>query len=615
VGDRTIHIKMSILICGASGSVGRELCDLFDRENIRYDGTYHRCNDHDFCYRENMFRVDFTNQDEVCDFFYENKGRWSVCVFLIGERNLEKCENDWNATKRINVDAVDNMSALCAKESIYFIYLSSDYVFDGKSHQPYFPSSPVNPIQNYGISKLMAEYRIQKNYVPKISLSCCLSNIGPTAPNYCIIRTPLLYTSNSCTPLHNNAVGILSKGLMDLRYTKAIVPFIPTTNRAMTKYEDDYSIIRPLYIPDLCIFIRVIVTVAIQCSSTSSIISANSNETPKFSGIYHFYNPDNRFTRYEIVKEISKYMNIPNWHIIPYRPSNKLYQELTYYNSKFKHPYDTELLDARYNIHNFFTHTFSETIPHIFSRYKHPKIGICDGYDGVVTNRETSAATTTYFVVFDLDGSLAHTSYAHYRSYLDVFRNRGLKFMTYNEWRIYINYNNFHTYLENVAYELRKHDIHGMEQILSDIQNEKLEAFKIHAALYVTPTKNAIEMLKCIDANPGKINAVIITNNNIETVNIIREIIPELNKITKWCLREPCTVHKPNFDIYTKAKELYYNNEQYIVGVVNTHVGYISMRTTTPIIYLYVDENDEYAKHNKWYDNTDTFIFDDYRSM
>ena len=122
-------------------------------------------------------------------------------------------------------------------------------------------------------------------------------------------------------------------------------------------------------------------------------------------------------------------------------------------------------------------------------------------------------------------------------------------------------------------------------------------------------------MLKYIDANPGKINAVIITNSNTETVNIIREIIPELNKITKWCLREPCTVHKPNFDIYTKAKELYYNNEQYIVGVVNTHVGYISMRTTTPIIYLYVDENDEYAKHNKWYDNTDTFIFDDYRSM
>jgi hypothetical protein len=154
-----------------------------------------------------------------------------------------------------------------------------------------------------------------------------------------------------------------------------------------------------------------------------------------------------------------------------------------------------------------------------------------------------------------------------------------------------------------------------MEQILSDIQNEKLEAFRIHAALYITPTKNASEMLKYIDANPGKITAVIVTHNNTETVDIIREIVPQLNKITKWCICEPFELHKPDTDVYSKAKEMYYNNEKYIIGIENTHIGYDSVRKTTPIVYLYIDENDEYAKRTKWYNKADAFIFDDYLTM
>lgn len=602
---------MSILICGASGTVGRDLCHLFDRENIRYDGTYYNCSHHKFCDRENMFRVDFTNPGDVGDFFCKNKHRWSVCVFLVGERNIEKCENDWNATKQINVDAVDNMSGLCAKEGIYFIYLSSDYVFDGTSHQPYFPTSTVNPLQNYGISKLMSEYRVQKNYMPKVCLSSCLSSVGVTAPNYCIIRTPVLYTDNSCASLYNNSITVLAKSIMDLRYTKAIVPFVPTTSRAMSKYEDDYYIYHPVYIPDLCIFIRVVATIAME-SFKLRIINTNSSsnttticsETPKFSGIYHFYNPDNVFTKYQIIKEISKYMELSNWHIVPHRPFSRSF-DCNYEIHRMKQPYDTQLIDARYNIRNFFTHTFAETIPFIFSRYKHPKIDITH-------NSTTPSNNDTYFIMFDLDGTLVHTSYAHYRSYLDVFRNRGLKFMTYGEWNAYINYNNIHCYLENVAYELSKHDIHGMEQILSDIQNEKLEAFKIYASLYVTLTKNACKMLKYIDANPGKITAVIVTNSNSETVDIIREVIPELNNITKWCIREPYALHKPQTDIYAKAKEMYYNNEKYVIGIENTYIGYDTVRKTTPIVYLYIDENDEYAKHSKWDDETDAFIFDDY---
>jgi len=124
---------MSILICGASSSIGRDLCDLLERENIGYDGTYYRCRERDpaFCDRDNMFQVDFTNQEEVSTFFTANKSRWRVCVFLVAERNIDTCEQSWNTAIRMNVDTVDYMSGLCAKEGIYFIHLSTDYDTSG----------------------------------------------------------------------------------------------------------------------------------------------------------------------------------------------------------------------------------------------------------------------------------------------------------------------------------------------------------------------------------------------------------------------------------------------------------------------------------------------------
>lgn len=566
---------MTILVCGASGLVGRDLCDLFERENIRYDGTYNTCSDHAFTERDNMFRVDFTNPVDITDFFNEHNHRWLVCVFLVVQRMVDICEKDWNAIMRVNVDAADTMSALCEKSGIYFIHLSTDYVFDG-SAAPYSPDSPVNPLQNYGITKLLSECRVQRNYA--------------TSPNYCIIRTPVLYSGNKASPLYDNAVTVLSKGVMDLR--AASVGF--------TRPEDDYYIRRPVYIPDLCVFIH-----AVAILSTDAV-TAGDDTPARFSGIYHFYNPDNYYTKYQMTKAIAEYLELSHLHIVPVRPdagagaSGGIYQA--------KRPYDTQLIDSRYNIRNFVSHTFIETLSHVFSRFKHPKIGAAAA---TAEGREVN----TYFLMFDLDGTLVHTSYAHYRSYLDVFRKRGLLFMSYSEWNKYINDKNIHTYLETVAAELANQDIIETERILSDMRREKLIAFKIYAPLYITPTNHAADMLRFIHANPTTINAVVVTNSSQATTDIIREVVPELNYIEKWCVRETYTAPKPHPECYVRAVELYYRQEPYIIGFENTSIGYESLRHVTPIVYLYIDEHDEYAKQDKWYYKKDAFIFDDFRCV
>ena len=586
---------MTILVCGASGLVGRDLCELLERENISYDGTYYACTDTTFCERDNMFRVDFTNPGDVANFFTEHSHKWLVCVFLVVQRMVDVCEKDWNAIMRVNVDAVDMMSALCEKNGIYFIHLSTDYVFDG-SAPPYFPNSAVNPLQNYGITKLLSEYRVQRNYA--------------TSPNYCIIRTPVLYSGNKASPLHDNAVTVLSKGVMDLR-TVAMRP------------EDDYYIRRPVYIPDLCIFIRALAILATKLKGTATMTGEATTgeattgdagyDTPTiFSGIYHYYNQDNCYTKYQMTKAISEYLELSHLHIVPVRPdaggvdcsSTGIYQA--------KRPYDTQLFDSRYNIHNFFSHSFIETLPHVFSRFKHPKIDITAGK---LSAQASCREDNTYFLMFDLDGTLVNTSYAHYRSYLDVFRNRGLPFMSYSEWNKYINYNNIHTYLETVAAELAHQDVIETDRILSDLRNEKFAAFQLYAPLYITPTNHAIDMLRFIQANPTTINAVVVTNSSQATTDIIRQVIPELNLIEKWCVRETYTAPKPHPESYARAVELYYRDEKYIIGFENTSIGYESLRHSTPIIYLYIDEHDEYAKQDKWYYKKDAFYFNDFRCV
>jgi dTDP-4-dehydrorhamnose reductase len=56
------------------------------------------------------------------------------------------------------------------------VYVSTDYVFDGTKTSPYTPEDKINPLNNYGITKLQGE-EIVKRYCQK----------------YYIVRTSWLY--------------------------------------------------------------------------------------------------------------------------------------------------------------------------------------------------------------------------------------------------------------------------------------------------------------------------------------------------------------------------------------------------------------------------------------
>ena len=78
----------------------------------------------------------------------------------------------------VNNTSVDNLSKICKNNNIQLIHLSTDFVFDGSKILPYNESDTPNPINYYGLTKLLGENKM----------------IGYNLTKSVIIRTSWLYS-------------------------------------------------------------------------------------------------------------------------------------------------------------------------------------------------------------------------------------------------------------------------------------------------------------------------------------------------------------------------------------------------------------------------------------
>jgi S-adenosylmethionine synthetase len=239
-----------VLICGSSGLLGTRIIDNFKTSDIPYIATYNTNPITD------GIKIDFMDIQSIQDVIQHNE--ITVCINCIVERRVDVCENDWNETKRVNIDITNNIAKVCNQCGVHLIHISTDYVFDGLK-PPYTPESPTNPLQNYGISKLISEQRVRRH-----------------TNNHTIIRVPVLY-SEHLKNLSESAVTVIGKKILD---------------RTTVHREDNFSVRRPLYIDDLCYFIT-------NCIRNTMY------------GTYHFGNPNDTVTKYITATKIAEYLEKP----------------------------------------------------------------------------------------------------------------------------------------------------------------------------------------------------------------------------------------------------------------------------------------------------------------
>ena len=107
----------NVLVCGASGMLGRTLCKSLKQSNISFIGTYNsnKC--------DGLIKMNFFDTEEIKSKIIN--GRINVVVNLIAERRPNVCENDWKHTCDLNIKIVENLISVCNDLKIHLIHLST----------------------------------------------------------------------------------------------------------------------------------------------------------------------------------------------------------------------------------------------------------------------------------------------------------------------------------------------------------------------------------------------------------------------------------------------------------------------------------------------------------
>ena len=74
---------------------------------------------------------------------------------------VDECEDDPEASFRVNTIAVRDLARLAGELGFILVHFSTDYVFDGRKKAAYIESDPPNPLNVYAVSKLAGEFFVR----------------------------------------------------------------------------------------------------------------------------------------------------------------------------------------------------------------------------------------------------------------------------------------------------------------------------------------------------------------------------------------------------------------------------------------------------------------------
>jgi dTDP-4-dehydrorhamnose reductase len=80
---------------------------------------------------------------------------------LAAMTDVDGCELKPQHAERVNALGTRNVARACAETGVGLLYVSTDYVFDGRGNRPYREDDCPNPISVYGLTKLQGERHVQ----------------------------------------------------------------------------------------------------------------------------------------------------------------------------------------------------------------------------------------------------------------------------------------------------------------------------------------------------------------------------------------------------------------------------------------------------------------------
>jgi dTDP-4-dehydrorhamnose reductase len=147
-----------ILITGADGQLGRELCIYLEGLWIPYKGL-------------GQNQLDITDRKAVLRTVTGLKP--STVFNCAAYTNVDLAESEADKCFAVNGEGALYLAEACDKINAALVYPGTDYVFDGKKDEPYETDDERNPLSVYAKAKALGETNIEKSterfYILRIS--------------------------------------------------------------------------------------------------------------------------------------------------------------------------------------------------------------------------------------------------------------------------------------------------------------------------------------------------------------------------------------------------------------------------------------------------------------
>ena len=139
---------MKILVTGATGQLGYEVCKVLRERGVEYKGV---CS------------ADFSIVDAAAVDAYVREYRPDAVIHCAAYTAVDEAEGHREQCFAVNEMGTRNIARACRALDAKMLYISTDYVFSGKGSRPYEVDDQVQPQNVYGASKLAGEFAVKEN--------------------------------------------------------------------------------------------------------------------------------------------------------------------------------------------------------------------------------------------------------------------------------------------------------------------------------------------------------------------------------------------------------------------------------------------------------------------
>lgn len=212
---------------------------------------------------------------------------------------VDAAEENEELCRKVNAEGTENIAKVCKKLDLKMIYISTDYVFDGKGERPWEPDDERHPLNMYGQTKYEGELAVEK-YLEKYFIVRIAWVFGVNGKNF--IKTMLkLGETHSELNVVDDQVGSptytydLAVLLVDMVETEKYGRYHATNEGLCTWYEFAKEIFRQA---DVDIKVNPVTSEMFPAKATRPKNSRMSKEKLEENGFHRLPTWQNALERY-----------------------------------------------------------------------------------------------------------------------------------------------------------------------------------------------------------------------------------------------------------------------------------------------------------------------------